>query len=47
MYLETRNDKLLEDLKNLNFKIFYPFIRENTFKFIKKRYVENVILKNF
>ncbi len=47
MYLETSNDNLLNDLKNLKFKIFYPFFREKKFKFIKEQYGENVILKNF
>ncbi len=47
MYLETTNDVLLEKLKSLNFKIFYPFFRENKFKFVKKKFGENIILKNF
>ena len=47
MYLETSNDNLLNDLKNLKFKIFYPFFREKKFKFLKEQYGENVILKNF
>tara|TARA_B100000886_G_scaffold329717_1_gene279399 strand:- start:481 stop:1290 length:810 start_codon:yes stop_codon:yes gene_type:complete len=47
MYLETSNNDLLRNLKNLNFKIFYPFFKENKFEFMKNQYGENVILKNF
>ena len=47
MYLETVNNDLLEKLKQLNFKIFYPFFREGKFKFVKKQQGENIILKNF
>ena len=47
MYLETTNEELLKDLKKMNFKIFYPFFRENKFKFINEQFGENIILKNF
>jgi FkbM family methyltransferase len=47
MYLETVNTDLLNKLKKLNFKIFYPIFKEGKFEFINKQVSHNVILKNY
>lgn len=47
MYLETSDENLLKKLKDMNFKISYPFFQEGKFKFLDKRNSLDVILKNF
>jgi FkbM family methyltransferase len=47
MYLETRNEKLLDNLKKMNFKVNFPIFREGKFKFSKKQNGPDVILKNY
>ena len=47
MYLETINIDLLNKLKKMNFKIFYPRFRGEKFKFINKQESSDVILKNY
>ena len=47
MYLETMNTGLLNKLKKLNFKIFYPRFKEGKFEFSNKQESYDVILKNY
>ena len=47
MYLETRNEKLLDNLKKMNFKVLFPIFREGKFKFGNKQNGPDVILKNY
>ena len=47
MYLETQNQELLNYMEGLNFKILYPFFRENSYKFLKKKAGVDVLFKNF
>jgi len=47
MYLETLNNSLLNNLKNNNFKIFYPLFYEKKYIFKNKQLSNNVILKNY
>ena len=47
IYLETINMDLLNKLKKMNFKIFYPIFKEGKFKFINKQLLHHLILKNY
>ena len=47
MYLETTNNEILNQLKDLNFKIYFPYFRDGKFKFTSKQSGADVILKNF
>ena len=47
MYLETINQDLLDNLKKINFKVFFPIFREEKFKFSSKQKSYDVILKNY
>jgi len=47
MYLETRNESLLDNLKKMNFKVTFPIFREGKFKFGSKQNNADVILKNY
>ena len=47
MYLETINGNLLDNLKKMNFKVFFPIFKEGKFKFGNKKKSHHIILKNY